>query len=119
MATQKAPAPVTAIIQAGETPFDAIRREAARVAAIKRAVAPGSLKTPTEIGQGVIAHMDGTMLILAIETGDVARQNAEVTEKGAKIIAKAGPGFGRTMTLPGSDLGLALYVGLPAPKASK
>ncbi len=119
MTTTKAPAakaaPVTAVVPAGGDIFGALSAAASKSAATKRTVAPGSLATPTEIGPGVIATMQGTMLLLAIETGPVARENAEITPK-LSILAQAGPGFGRTMRLPGSDLRLAVLVALDAPK---
>ncbi len=125
MATQKTPAkeaPVSVVVPAGSSTadiFSALGAAAAKAASVKRATAPGSLKTPVEIGPGVVAQMQGTMLILAIETGAAARENAELTDKGARILAKAGPGFGRTVPLPGTDMGLSLYLGVPAPKGAK
>lgn len=119
MATQKAPA-TTVVVPAGSSTSDIFKALAdkAKAVATQRVKAPGSLASPTEIGPGVVATMQGTTLILAIETGDEARGAAEKTDKGGTILAKAG-NFGRTIPLPGTDMGLSLYLGIAPPKAAK
>jgi hypothetical protein len=128
MTAQKAPsAPVrkaalqavAAVIAPGQSPFDALAQKATALALARKAPKVSRLTEPTEIGPGVVAQMMGNHLMLMIDVGPEARANAEETEKGALILGKAGPGYGRTAQLPGTDLALSLYLGTMAPKKGK